>query len=521
MASNSRRIIFNALERLLSTDFNAEIQLADANLDTGLVQVAVGTSAAASGYGSAALVSGVVDGLVVSPANPGVDLTVAVSQGLAYKVGTAPTTLDSTRRRIEARSTLTLDLAAYVDGGNPRWVAIEISPGDTVTLSELRDVFQPALGTFVSTLVDKIRAPLPVLSVTAGAAAAKPILPDGVTGVLPLAYVRLGAAATSIAATDIILCRPLYSLLRGGSGSAQVHGGGVNVTTAGSSVVPRVQRGVWSGGGTYALSGASTWDLSATSSYWASGEDWASLAGANRVVYGYACRAPYPTGYDADVLVASREFSNFTSHVGGAKGGEPLVIWTTGAPSSSGPYGSRSLTSGDGFWGSGGTVPSQGAHLIGAVTYLTSLPNLTPQVVHGDRVVFPAPTGLDVVSTSASGATVATDFDVRAAGGGATATPTRTTNYQVKLACDQTAITVIADYRLLDQTRLTATTFPVWQGTLETSAATTFELWDSTWLYVDAAGANPTARIVETSGVGSATMGVYLAGYQDPTLAAR
>lgn len=520
MASNSRRIVYNALERLLSTDFTNQIQLADANLDTGLVQAAVGTSAAGSGYGSDGLVSGVVDGLVVSPANPGVDLTVAVSQGLGFKVGLAPTTLDSTRRRIEVRSTMTLDLAAYVDGGNPRWVAIEIAPGDTVTLSELRDIFQPALGTFVSTLVDKIRGPLPVLSVTAGAAAAKPVLPDGTAGVLPLAYIRLAAAATSIAVTDVILCRPLYSLLRP-RGSAQVHGGGVNVTAAGSTVAPRIQRGVWSGGGTYALSGASTWDLSATSAFWASGENWAGLAGANRVVYGYACRAPYPTGYDADVLVASREFANYTSHVSGAKGGEPLVIWSTSAPSSSGPYGSRSLTSGDGFWGSGGTVPSQGAHLIGAVTFLDSLPNFAPQVIHGDRVVYPDPTGLDVGSTSASGATVATDFDVRAAGGGATATPTRTTNYQVKVTCDQTAVTVVADYRLLDQTRLTATTFPVWQAGLETSAATTFELWDSAWLYVDAAGANPTIRIVETAGVGTATMGVYLAGYQDPTLAAR
>ncbi len=74
MASNSRRIVYNALERLLSTDFTNQIQLADANLDTGLVQAAVGTSAAGSGYGSASLVSGIVDGLVVSPANPGVDL---------------------------------------------------------------------------------------------------------------------------------------------------------------------------------------------------------------------------------------------------------------------------------------------------------------------------------------------------------------------------------------------------------------------------------------------------------------
>ena len=71
------------------------------------------------------------------------------------------------------------NLTAFIDPGNPRWVAIEIAPGSTPEVVSARDVFQPALGTFTVANVTKVERPEPVITVNPGAPAATPQLPAG------------------------------------------------------------------------------------------------------------------------------------------------------------------------------------------------------------------------------------------------------------------------------------------------------------------------------------------------------
>ena len=169
MTSRIRRIIWNTRERIASTDFN------DA---TALIHRAMVDSVASlSGRRS-----GVVHGLQCSIS--GADMDVTVSAGLAlYDVG-SPSGDDSEFDWIELveATSVTLDAA---DGANPRWDAIEIAAGDAVELSALRDVYNPALGTFTPQTLEKRRTSAPTVTVRTGTAAAIPQFPTGGSGVVP------------------------------------------------------------------------------------------------------------------------------------------------------------------------------------------------------------------------------------------------------------------------------------------------------------------------------------------------
>lgn len=144
--------------------------LADAQLaaDTMAAQIA---RAAGLGYSfdEANIQKGVVSGLRVSF---NATLTVDVSAGMALLDGP---------QFVDLASPTSIDLTSFVDGGNPRWVVIEMDETN-------------GAATF---------------GVVAGTAAATPALPTTSTGQIPLAYVYLPAAAGSIAQTDIVECRPI------------------------------------------------------------------------------------------------------------------------------------------------------------------------------------------------------------------------------------------------------------------------------------------------------------------------
>lgn len=290
MSSHVRRLQANTRERILSTDFNNATALHHRALIEGLRLLAQGDTA----------VYGVLAGLTVS--TTGGVLTVNVAPGLALRLGAAATTYDANAQWVELRSQGTVDLTALVDGGNPRWVVIEIAEASAVETSENRDVFDPATGTFTTSLLTKVTGSSPTLTARAGTAAATPVFPSGTAGVIPLAYVYLAAGAVSIDTTDIVHCRPM---LRGDVGGDQgapqrdVYGGGVAVGTAGLGVVLRNAGGRFANHrvrwGISALDGTTAYTLAAA------GMDGAALPGADDVIYFYACPPPYPSGYDANL----------------------------------------------------------------------------------------------------------------------------------------------------------------------------------------------------------------------------
>lgn len=520
MSSFNRRLIFNTRERVLSTDQNDQQALIDSNLDNTAVAVAAQNTGV--GYVAGATVaSGVVDGLIVTANNPGVNLEVVVSPGLAYKLGTPPTSLDSSLRRIELTADYVLDLAALVQA-QPRWVAIEIAPADVVELTAFRDIWQPATGTFVPANVEKIREPAPVITANAGTAGATPALPDGTAGTIPLAYVYLAGAATSVAVTDFVSCRPLYANLQ----DAQVRGGGINVgTTGGSTFSPAGQSGAWSSGASYSVT---TSAISANPSggyVWNVGESWAGLAGNNRAVYAYACAAPYPIGYDADVGRRTREFVNLTSVIPSCPVvTNPLVLLTTGAPAA-GRFGGISLSSADPTWGSGGTISSSDCHYLGCVSYLESETGLVAQSATpatGEVRILEAMTGpiYQAVGTVAAGATTNFDFspgDVDTLAntpppGAGVAQPLGTLYHLVGILAG--GASSASNIRLFDENSA-ANTIPVIQLPYSSNTGGTRAL---VWAY-----STSTLRLTgeELDGVNPVDVAAFWCGYRDPTISRR
>jgi hypothetical protein len=290
VATKPRHQLTNAQERIESTD---------QNVITALHHAALLALGAAVLQGDAAYY-GVVQGGIVSAS--GASLAIAVSPILALRLGTAATSYDSAISWIQTTAVQSVDLTAYVDGANPRWLAIEVTDGYTADAQELRQFWNPATQAAYASLVDKVRTPTPVLSVRAGTAAAAPVFPAGGAGVIPLAYVYLAAGALVVQATDVVMCRPM---LRGDVGGDQgasgrdVWGGGVSVATAGVATSLRNAGGRFANHrtrwGIQATDGTTAFTLGAPSC------DGAALPVADDVLYFYACPAPYPSGYDSNL----------------------------------------------------------------------------------------------------------------------------------------------------------------------------------------------------------------------------
>lgn len=396
MASNNRRVIFNTRERLLSTDFNDATALFHAK-STDEVAAAL-TGDFYKNSGGAGAQSGIIGGGYVS--TDGVSLNASVSPVIGLKYGTGATSLDSPYLKIESAAATTIDLSTFVDGGNPRWVCIEVAPGDTAEVVSTRDVFQPALGTFTPVSVDKIRAPAPVFTVNAGTPAASPALPLGTAGTVPLAYVYIPAAAAVLLTSDVVRCRPL---LGNSSSFYEVKGkGGVNVTSAGGTVARLNPVGARfpRAGSDSGLLGTPVVDSNiATNPNFALGE---SYPAGDAPIYFYLSSAPYPGGYDVDVANVTREFVDLTvagtpripsnpSVSPGVSINGLIVCSTTApavtglsAPSSVGSY-PGALQLNDSTWASGTAGSSV---YLGSAMALTSVApaGLTTQQTHGGRV---------------------------------------------------------------------------------------------------------------------------------------
>lgn len=386
MASQIRRLLINTRERITSTDLND----AHALQHRALIE-ALGWVAGESGMG-------VLGGLEISSAG---GLSVSVAAGLALQSGVAPTTYDSAIQWLELATAQVVDLSSYVDATNPRWVCVEIAAADAVELSTSRDVWQPASGTFVSASVDKVRGSDPVITVTAGAAAAVPIFPAGVAGRVPLGYAYLPAAAASITNSEIVGCRPVarpLSSLTGTSSLVHARGGGVSVPADGLSIRFSQCYGQF---GAYNVPFSIGTTSATTMTLAAGGMDGAAFPGSDDVLYFYATSPPYPAGYDTSLVFrefvpgtpgafTAAMFPNLVPTAGRirncivvASTSEPTVDSVSGFAQGGGSF---SVTSAP--WGSGSVSAGLRTNSVylGAAFFDFSASGLVNQSVRGDAV---------------------------------------------------------------------------------------------------------------------------------------
>lgn len=343
MPSNIRRIDYNTRERILSADANDATTLMHAAMVQTLAALCQKDDPA-----STIDRGGVVSGLVTTSAG---GLNVAVSAGIALKKQSPPTSLDPIWAWIQLLASETVDLAPSVDGGNPRWVCLEIEAGNTVEASSTRDIWQPATGTFTTASIPKRTGPDPAIVVNEGTPAAVPTLPSGSANRIPLAYVYLAAAAGSVAATDIVLCRPIMTA----QNTNQVegyYGGGLDVLTRGATSV-EIRKAVARNavGITYQVPHGTTIDAATgTNTFWLNGQT--SSTANNRPVYAYFGGAPYPSGYDADIRNEAREVYTTGTRIPSLVPGGAFVFFSSTAPTAEG-FG-PSASSADPTWGGTG-----------------------------------------------------------------------------------------------------------------------------------------------------------------------
>lgn len=396
MADQLLRIIFNTRERALSTDLNDLTNL----IHRGLLQ----SLAAIHGEQS-----GVIEGFETTIVGVGLDVTVSPGLAILNTGGATSDDADFTWIMLEEADTVTLPAA---DGANPRWDVIEIEENDAVVLSTPRDIFDPSTGTFTPQAVTKRRGSSPTLSVRSGTPAATPILPAGIAGRIPIAYIRVPAAAANLNVNDYVRCRPL---LGSEDDRVQVQGGGISVAAAGLAVSVHEAQGRFPGRShSWRIPGAAAITLAANIMVNT------ALPVADDIIHFYAIPAPYPTGYDSDL--AGREFvpgsnviSLFPCAAAGIEGAvviastsDPTSTTLQGAPAAGGPI----------TCGSFGTIAidSAAATYLGSTFFRFATTDLIYQAYLGAGVVMHDmdDTGTvqesDVQSSSSQGSTA---YDLR------------------------------------------------------------------------------------------------------------
>lgn len=302
---------WNTRERALSTDLNRAMSLVERGILEGLCALASGSVKRSGCFGNSFLVTPVAG-----------TMTSSISAGIAFLINSANVYPSSSVDWIESRVVrqVTHDAADV----QTRYDVVEMRAGYEVSSSQPRDQFNPVTGTFTVVNMAKELASYPEFRVVKGTPAASPVLPDGSAGWMPLAYVRVVGGALTLAANDVIYCRPLLDTeppRTGWEGAAtvfsdEVNGG--NVSSPGGTLTATVvetMTGRFPGyHHKFRLATLSTCTLSSAL------YDGGGLPGASGHVYFYAIPAPYPAGYDN--TLAGREFwTPDTANVYAAAGG--------------------------------------------------------------------------------------------------------------------------------------------------------------------------------------------------------
>lgn len=318
MASQIDRLIYNTRERLLSDDMNDEGALFHRAFSEGVM-----AGPLADLFGAATPASGVLGGGLTNPTGPPTS-RVSISPFIAMLFDSpAPTTFDSEFTWMELKEDTLVELVASVPAGvnEERWVVIEALPNDVITSQQNRDQFDPATGVMITVLFDKRRASLPTIQVRNGVIATAPniaVLPAGVTGAVPLAYVYIRNGDISFADERIVRCRPLLigetmrseqTALQPGKGDLMggVAGGGLSsaspFTVGDTEILVTNDTRSMLGGLPARFYGSL--DISNSTTIYETGIDFAlNVTGNNLPVYLYLLAPPYPSGYD---VLAPRE----------------------------------------------------------------------------------------------------------------------------------------------------------------------------------------------------------------------
>lgn len=389
------RVVYNSYERVTSSDMNREAALNNRALLEGLHGVISVTGQAFGSVGFRR--SGILHGFWVE-AVPG-QMQVTVTAGLGLMKNVANVYPNSQWEWMELQDTVVVNVPA--GGVQARYDVVEVRPRQVISSTQGRDIFNPNLGTFSQSNITKEYKSDPEFQVRSGVEGVTPSLPDGTTGWMPIAYLRIPGGAVSIGADDLMWCRPLLCP-RQVDAQQPLQGGGIEVTAAGFSGSHKGARGQFpSGNLVWSIDPATTYKLD-NMSYDGSG----AFPVVDTVVYVYAIPPPFPTGYDSHL--APREVftrsSTFAYNGGGFESGQqncivvssanPPDLTQQGAPAIGGTSNLAAP-----FWGSGdNAVPRSNWVYLGAVFVDTAIPGMTVQRVVGPNVAPERKTGFDFLA---------------------------------------------------------------------------------------------------------------------------
>lgn len=224
------RVIFNALERPSSTDWNQVQAQQDRALRMVIRSILAKRASLSAAYGAASFPSGCLgDGFQVLAAG-GMNLSVSAGLGFIYDAAGNTTNIGSIASLDDMESYKPLPLNSAVtipapsaDPTNPRWDIIEVKYDRRTTDSMSRDILQISPRRFVSTLVDKtlswlLGSPTSYtingsgsINYKTGTPAGSPTKPSTSTGYMKIAEIYVGAAVGSIAQSKIIDTRNVLS----------------------------------------------------------------------------------------------------------------------------------------------------------------------------------------------------------------------------------------------------------------------------------------------------------------------
>lgn len=220
-------LVWNGLERLLSTDLNNGQALLDRVVQDTLRRL---TSQPVYGNFAGPMTSAirnvVLGGMEVTPSGNDVQVAPGVLLQDSGTLVPVPGPLDSTYRVGIQRAPVVVDLP---DPGVTTYYLIEAQVSQVTTLSEVRDIYDPGTDTWTPTNVPKQREFQIAYQVVAGGPSAP--APSGGNWV-PIAIVRRPAGGGASAQTDIHDVRMLASELAPMQVSSDVDTGGVEYTAA-------------------------------------------------------------------------------------------------------------------------------------------------------------------------------------------------------------------------------------------------------------------------------------------------
>jgi len=295
--SNIDSTQWNTRERATSSDLNRATKLLHRALAEAVSYLASGATKKSGCFG---------DSFIATPA-AGTMKTV-IGPGLALWSDSTQVYPESSAVWIESREIR--EVTHDVGDPQARYDVIEMRPGQLVSSTQPRDVFDPVTGAFtVQNLTKEVKS-YPEFRIVKGTPSATPSIPAGSSGWMPIAYVLVASGAVTLDPQGVVYCRPIL---------AAQDPAGAWATPAPTRHATRVKGGgVIAAGGSLAASVANdmtgrfpgyyvdfrlntTATLRVTTMTW----DGGGLPGADGVVYFYVIPPPYPAGYEAHL--AGRE----------------------------------------------------------------------------------------------------------------------------------------------------------------------------------------------------------------------